>query len=327
MNDNVTPSAPLEFLDFEKPIVELEAKIEELRHLDSGTAININDEIGRLQSRGQELLRDIFSSLTSWQIAQLSRHPRRPHTIDYIARLFTDFEELHGDRGYADDPAVVGGIARFADRPVMVIGHEKGSGTQDKLRRNFGMPRPEGYRKARRLMRLADRFGIPILTFTDTPGAYPGVCAEQRNQSEAIAGNLAVMAELGVPIIATIIGEGGSGGALALGLANRVFMQEYSTFSVISPEGCASILWKDTGKARQAAEVLGLTATQLKKYGLIDGIVSEPLGGAHRDVDAAARSLKECLLAALGYLLDKSREELRAERRLRYRGFGFFKEA
>ncbi len=316
----------MSFLDFERPIADLEAKLAELRHVGAGGVVDINDEIQRLKRRSEELTRSIFSSLSAWQISQLARHPLRPHTTDYIARIFSGFEELHGDRCYADDPAIVGGIGRLGGRPVMAIGHEKGRETEEKVRRNFGMPQPEGYRKARRLMRLAERFRMPVLTFIDTPGAYPGVGAEQRNQSEAIAGNLELMSGLAVPVVATVIGEGGSGGALALAVADRVYMQEYGTYSVISPEGCASILWKSAEKASQAAEIMGITARYLHEQGFVDRIVEEPLGGAHRDPDAAAARLERSLLEALEELCALETEELLARRQERFMRFGFYKE-
>jgi len=316
----------MSFLDFERPIADLEAKLAELRHVGAGGVVDINDEIRRLKRRSEELTRSIFSSLSAWQLSQLARHPLRPHTTDYIARIFSGFEELHGDRCYADDPAIVGGIGRLGGRPVMAIGHEKGRETEDKVRRNFGMPQPEGYRKARRLMRLAERFRMPVLTFIDTPGAYPGVGAEQRNQSEAIAGNLELMSSLAVPVVATVIGEGGSGGALALAVADRVHMQEYGTYSVISPEGCASILWKSAEKASQAAEIMGITARYLHEQGFVDRIVEEPLGGAHRNPDAAAARLERSLLEALEELCALETEELLARRQERFMRFGFYKE-
>jgi len=289
----------LNFLDFEQPIAELEAKIEELRYVGSDNEINIGEEIQRLQSKSRELTESIFSNLKAAQVAQLARHPQRPYFLDYIERIFTDFEELHGDRAFADDPAIVGGVARLEGRPVMIIGQQKGRDTKEKLRRNFGMPRPEGYRKALRLMKMAERFKLPVFTFIDTPGAYPGVGAEERGQSEAIARNLFEMATLKTPIIATVIGEGGSGGALAIGVADRLMMLEYSTYSVISPEGCASILWKSAEKAADAAEAMGLTAPRLKELGLIDNIIGEPLGGAHRDAEMMAVNLKLALHESL----------------------------
>src|SRR5690625_1345124 len=282
----------LNFLDFERPIAELEAKIDELRYVGDDNELNISEEINRLQAKSRTLTEQIFSQLSAWQVAQLARHPQRPYTLDYVKHIFTEFEQLHGDRAYADDPAIVGGIARLDGRPVMVIGHQKGRDTKEKIRRNFGMPRPEGYRKALRLMQLAERFKLPVLTFIDTPGAYPGIDAEERGQSEAIAHNLYAMAELKTPIVTTVIGEGGSGGALAIGVGDRVFMLEYSIYSVISPEGCASILWKSADKAPDAAETLGITSKRLKELGFIDRIITEPLGGAHRDREAIAGRLK-----------------------------------
>ncbi|MDV3238616.1 MAG: acetyl-CoA carboxylase carboxyl transferase subunit alpha [Gammaproteobacteria bacterium] len=314
----------LNFLDFEQPIAELEAKIEELRYLGNDTEINISEEIGRLQEKSRSLTESIFAKLSSWQISQLARHPQRPYTLDYIQRIFTDFEELHGDRAYADDAAIVGGIARLDDRPVMIIGHQKGRDTKEKLARNFGMPRPEGYRKALRLMRMAEKFRLPILTFIDTPGAYPGIGAEERGQSEAIARNLFVMAELKTPIVCTVIGEGGSGGALAIGVGDRVLMLEYSTYSVISPEGCASILWKSADKAQDAAEALGITARRLLELKLIDGIIPEPLGGAHRNVDAMAESLRQALVQQLDNIGSLTPEQLLKARYKRIMGYGHF---
>jgi acetyl-CoA carboxylase carboxyl transferase subunit alpha len=292
----------LNFLDFEQPIAELEAKIEELRLVGNDSEININEEIKRLEQKSRELTRGIFNSLNSWQVVQMARHPQRPHSLDYFERIFTDFDELHGDRHFADDLAIVGGIARLEGQPVMVIGHEKGRSTKEKLARNFGMPRPEGYRKALRLMELAERFKLPILTFIDTAGAYPGIDAEERGQSEAIARNLQVMSQLKVPIICTVIGEGGSGGALAIGVGDRILMLQYSVYSVISPEGCASILWKSAEKASEAAEAMGMAASRILKLGLIDEVVEEPLGGAHRDVNAMAEQLKRVLLRNLSDL-------------------------
>lgn len=292
----------LNFLDFEQPIAELEAKIEELRLVGNDSEINISDEVKRLEQKSRELTRTIFNSLNSWQIVQLARHPQRPHALDYIERIFTNFEELHGDRHFSDDAAIVAGIARLESKPVMVIAHEKGRTTKEKLQRNFAMPRPEGYRKALRLMELAEQFKLPILTFIDTPGAYPGIDAEERGQSEAIARNLQVMSQLRAPIIATVIGEGGSGGALAIGVADRLLMLQYSVYSVISPEGCASILWKSAEKASEAAEAMGMAANRLYKLGLIDRVIEEPLGGAHRDVDKMANDLKQVLLSELNEL-------------------------
>ncbi len=311
----------LNFLDFEQPIAELEAKIEELRYVGSDNEINISEEIQRLQTKSRELTESIFANLKSAQIAQLARHPQRPYFLDYVARIFTDFEELHGDRAFADDAAIVGGMARLEGRPVMLIGQQKGRDTKEKVRRNFGMPRPEGYRKAKRLMEMAEKFKLPILTFIDTPGAYPGVDAEERGQSEAIARNLYVMAALKTPIVSTVIGEGGSGGALAIGVCDRLMMLEYSTYSVISPEGCASILWKSAEKAPEAAEAMGLTAPRLKELGLVDFIINEPLGGAHRDPDATAAAVKTALIESLERLetipIDKLLDQ-RYERLMKY---------
>ncbi len=316
----------LNFLDFEQPIAELEAKLEELRYMGNDANINLTEEINRLQAKSEALTRSIFANLSAWQISQLARHPQRPYTLDYVGRIFTDFEELHGDRHFADDPAIVGGVARLEGRPVMVIGHQKGRDTKEKIRRNFGMPRPEGYRKAQRLMEMAERFRLPILTFIDTPGAYPGIDAEERGQSEAIARNLFVMAGLKTPILCTVIGEGGSGGALAIGVGDRVQMMQYATYSVISPEGCASILWKSADKAPEAAEAMGITAARLKELGLIDAIVEEPLGGAHRDYDQAAEHLRQSLVQGLETLSAQSPEVLLAARRERLRAYGNFKE-
>ncbi len=314
----------LNFLDFEQPIAELEAKIEELRYVGTDNEINIGEEIGRLQSKSRELTESIFSNLKSAQIAQLARHPQRPYFKDYVELIFTDFEELHGDRAFADDPAIVGGTARLDGQPVMIIGQQKGRDTKEKVRRNFGMPRPEGYRKAKRLMEMAERFKLPILTFIDTPGAYPGVGAEERGQSEAIARNLFVMSELKTPIVCTVIGEGGSGGALAIGVGDRLLMLEYSTYSVISPEGCASILWKSAEKAPEAAEAMGLTAPRLQELELVDQIINEPLGGAHRDMEGMAESLKQALKDNLEVLdaipLDKLLDQ-RYQRLMQYGNF------
>lgn len=317
----------LNFLDFEQPIAELEAKIEELRYVGDDTAVNISEEIARLQAKSRSLTETIFANLTSWQMAQLARHPQRPYTLDYIGRIFTHFEELHGDRAFADDPAIVGGLARFEGRPVMVIGHQKGRDTKEKLRRNFGMPRPEGYRKALRLMKMAERFRLPILTFIDTPGAYPGVGAEERGQSEAIARNLFEMAKLRVPVICTVIGEGGSGGALAIGVGDHINMLQYSIYSVISPEGCASILWKSAEKAADAAEAMGITADKLKKLELIDQVVNEPLGGAHRNYDEMAKTLQRALGEALSQLDKIGTDELLERRYRRLMSYGRFEES
>ncbi len=313
------------FLDFEQSIAELEAKIEALRYLDS-SEININEEISRLRAKSRKLTESIFSSLTSWQIAQLARHPQRPYTLDYIEKIFTDFEEMHGDRAFADDPAIVAGIARLDGRPVAVIGHQKGRDTREKVRRNFGMPRPEGYRKALRVMHTAERFKMPVVTFIDTPGAYPGVGAEERGQSEAIARNLFVMAALRTPILSTVIGEGGSGGALAIGVCDRMLMLQYATYSVISPEGCASILWKSADKAAIAAEAMGITADSLSKLNLVDEIVSEPLGGAHRDPNAMMESLRTSLVRSLEQLRSIPLEQLLQRRYERLTSYGRFDE-
>ena len=315
------------FLDFEQSIAELEAKIEELRYVQDDSAIDISEEIQRLQKKSQALTKDLYSKLTPWQVSQVARHPQRPYTLDYVAELFTDFEELHGDRAFADDRSIVGGLARFGGQSVMIIGHQKGRDTKEKILRNFGMPRPEGYRKAMRLMHLAEKFGIPVLTFVDTPGAYPGIDAEERGQSEAIGRSLYVMAELKVPIISTVIGEGGSGGALAIAVGDVVMMLQYSTYSVISPEGCASILWKSADKAPVAAETLGITASRIKTLGLVDRIISEPLGGAHRDPAMAAQNVKKALQDALKGLAGKSTSELLGERFERLMGYGKYKEA
>ncbi len=315
------------YLDFEQSIADLEAKIESLRAAGSDRDLNLGDEINRLCAKSRKLTESIFTNLTPWQISQLARHPLRPYTLDYLGRVFTDFEELHGDRAFADDPAIVAGLARLEGRPVMVIGHQKGRDTREKLKRNFGMPRPEGYRKAMRLMKTAERFRIPVLTFIDTPGAYPGVGAEERGQSEAIARNLYVMAGLKTPILSTVIGEGGSGGALAIGVCDRMLMLQYSTYSVISPEGCASILWKSASKASEAAEAMGITAPRLRELGLVDVIVPEPLGGAHRDVEAMAASLKQTLLSALVELDKTPPEELLKVRYARLMQYGKFEEA
>jgi acetyl-CoA carboxylase carboxyl transferase subunit alpha len=314
------------FLDFEQSVSELENKIEQLRYVQDDSALDISDEIERLSKKSQTLTKDIYAKLTPWQISQVSRHPQRPYTLDYIEHLFTDFEELHGDRAYADDAAIVGGLARFNGQSVMVIGHQKGRDTKERQYRNFGMPRPEGYRKAMRLMRLAEKFGIPIMTFIDTPGAYPGVGAEERGQSEAIGKNLYVMAELRTPIICTIIGEGGSGGALAVAVGDAMLMLQYATYSVISPEGCASILWKSASKAEEAADTLAITATRLKALGLVDKIINEPLGGAHRDYEATMANVKKALTDALKQAQSKPTGELLQERFNRLMGYGKFKE-
>lgn len=314
----------LHFLEFERPIAELEARIEELRLLGNDSPININEEITRLKKKSTELTKQIFSKLSAWQIAQLARHPQRPYTLDYIGLVFEDFQELRGDRAFADDPAIVGGPARLNGEPVMIIGHQKGRDTKEKMRRNFGMPRPEGYRKALRLMEMAERFKMPVITFIDTMGAYPGVGAEERGQSEAIARNLKVMSGLKVPIICTVIGEGGSGGALAIGVGDRLNMLQYSTYSVISPEGCASILWKTAEKASEAAEAMGITADRLKQLGFVDTIIEEPMGGAHRDHETTAAALKRQLEADLAALRGQPSEELLDSRYRRLMGFGVF---
>lgn len=316
----------LNFLEFEQPIAELEAKIEELRYVGTDNEINITEEISRLQDKSHQLTETIFSKLTPWQISQLARHPLRPYTMDYISQMFTDFEELHGDRAFGDDPAIIGGIARLEGKPVMVMGQQKGRDTTEKIRRNFGMPRPEGYRKALRLMEMAERFKLPILTFIDTPGAYPGIDAEERGQSEAIARNLYVMAQLKTPIICTVIGEGGSGGALAIGVGDRLMMLQYSTYSVISPEGCSTILWKSADNASEAAEVMGITSTRLKELGLVDKVVSEPLGGAHRDVNAMAITLKSALLESLEFFEHTPLDKLLEQRYNRLMQYGNFEE-
>jgi acetyl-CoA carboxylase carboxyl transferase subunit alpha len=314
------------FLDFEKPVEELESRIEELRFAQDDTAVDISDEINKLAKKSQGLTKDIYAKLTAWQISQVARHPQRPYTLDYINGIFTGFEELHGDRSFGDDPAIVGGMARFNEQNVMVIGHQKGRDTKERTVRNFGMPKPEGYRKALRLMKLAEKFSLPVFTFIDTPGAYPGVEAEERGQSEAIGRNLYAMAELRTPIICSVIGEGGSGGALAIAVGDATLMLQYSTYSVISPEGCAAILWKSADKAPEAAETLGITATRLKALGLIDKIVAEPPGGAHRDPDAMMQLMKKALADTWRQLRDKSVDELLATRCEKLVGFGKFKE-
>ncbi|WP_108652044.1 acetyl-CoA carboxylase carboxyl transferase subunit alpha [Dongshaea marina] len=315
----------LNFLDFEQPIAELQAQIEELKHVSDGQTleIDLHEEIAKLEQKRDELTKKLFSNLGAWQISQLARHPERPYTLDYIQQIFTDFDELAGDRAYADDKAIVGGIARLEGRPVMVIGQQKGRTTKEKISRNFGMPAPEGYRKALRLMEMAERFNMPIITFIDTPGAYPGIGAEERGQSEAIAQNLKVMARLKVPVICTVIGEGGSGGALAIGVGDRVNMLQYSTYSVISPEGCASILWKNAEKASQAAEAMGITAPRLKELGLIDAVIEEPMGGAHRDQEQMANRLRNQLLHDLDELRPLTTEQLLDQRYKRFTGFGY----
>ncbi|MFJ4346904.1 acetyl-CoA carboxylase carboxyl transferase subunit alpha [Pseudomonas sp. NPDC089401] len=310
------------FLDFEQPIADLQAKIEGLRLVGNDNSLNISDEIARLQDKSNTLTESIFGNLTSWQIARLARHPRRPYTLDYLEHIFTEFEELHGDRHFSDDAAIVGGTARLDGKPVMVIGHQKGREVREKVRRNFGMPRPEGYRKACRLMEMAERFKMPILTFIDTPGAYPGIDAEERNQSEAIAWNLRVMARLKTPIIATVIGEGGSGGALAIGVCDQLNMLQYSTYSVISPEGCASILWKTADKAADAAEAMGITAERLKSLNIVDKVIPEPLGGAHRDPAKMSESIRADLVQQLDMLGKLDNDALLARRYDRLMSYG-----
>jgi acetyl-CoA carboxylase carboxyl transferase subunit alpha len=313
------------FLDFEQQVADLEAKIEELRYVQDDSAVDISEEIVRLQKKSGSLTKDLYGKLSAWQISQVARHPQRPYVLDYINALFSDFEELHGDRAFADDPAIVGGLARFGSQAVMVIGHQKGRDTKDKLYRNFGMPKPEGYRKALRLMRLAERFEIPVLTFVDTPGAYPGVGAEERGQSEAIGRNLYVMAELRVPVIVTVIGEGGSGGALALAVGDYLQMLQYSIYSVISPEGCASILWKSAEKASTAADALGITAKRLNTLGLIDKVIAEPLGGAHRDYEAMMQIMRRELQASLATVKGKSIDTILEKRFERLLSYGKFR--
>lgn len=315
------------YLDFEQPIAELQAKIEELRLVGDSADLNISEEIERLEGKSRTLTESIFSDLSAWQVSQLARHPQRPYTLDYIDYIFEEFDEVHGDRHFADDQAIVGGIARIDEMPVMVIGHQKGRGVHERQRRNFGMPRPEGYRKALRLMEMAERFKMPIMTFIDTPGAYPGIDAEERGQSEAIAFNLAKMSQLKTPIISTVIGEGGSGGALAIGVCDELMMMNYSTYSVISPEGCASILWKSAERAADAAKAMGITSERLHELGLVDQIVSEPLGGAHRDPALTAANLKRHLTETLAKLNDMSTDELLERRYQRLMSYGFGGEA
>ncbi|WP_454439329.1 acetyl-CoA carboxylase carboxyltransferase subunit alpha [Thauera mechernichensis] len=314
------------FLDFETAIAELEAKIDQLRFVQDDPAVDISEEIGRLEAKSQSLTKDLYGKLTPWQISQVARHPQRPYTLDYAELIFTDFKELHGDRAFADDKAIVGGLARFNGQSCVVIGHQKGRDTKEKIARNFGMPRPEGYRKAMRLMKLAEKFGLPVFTFVDTPGAYPGIGAEERGQSEAIGHSIYLMAELRVPIISTIIGEGGSGGALAIAVADQVLMLQYSTYSVISPEGCASILWKSADKAPDAAETMGITAARLKALSLVDRVVNEPVGGAHRDPRAMATALKRALGDALRELEALTPSELVAQRYDKLMSYGRFKD-
>ena len=314
------------FLDFEQPVASLEEKIEELRFAQDDSAVDISEEISRLQKKSDALTKDLYAKLTPWQVALVARHQQRPYTLDYVRDIFTDFHELHGDRSFADDLSIVGGMARFNGQACMVIGHQKGRDTKERAARNFGMPKPEGYRKALRLMKLAEKFGLPIFTFVDTPGAYPGIDAEERGQSEAIGHNLYAMAELKVPIIATVIGEGGSGGALAIAMGDQVLMLQYSTYSVISPEGCASILWKNADKAPEAAEIMGITAHRLKALGLIDKIVAEPVGGAHRDPVLMAQMLKRALADSLRQFTGMKTAELLAQRYERLAAYGKFKE-
>lgn len=312
------------FLEFEQPIADLESKIEELRYVQNESAVDISDEIERLLAKSRQLTQDIYSSLTPWQVTQIARHPQRPYTLDYVGQIFTDFHELHGDRHFADDLSIVGGMARFNGQPCMVLGHQKGRDTKERTQRNFGMSKPEGYRKALRLMKLAEKFGLPVFTFVDTPGAYPGIGAEERGQSEAIGRNIFEMAQLEVPIVATIIGEGGSGGALAISVADQVLMLQFAVYSVISPEGCASILWKTAERASDAAEALGITAHRLKALGVVDKIVSEPVGGAHRDMPWMAAQLKRALADALRHSADLKPKELLARRYERLRAYGRF---
>ena len=317
----------LKFLDFEQPIAELEAKIEELRFIGDDAEVNINEEVTRLREKSESLTKSIFSKLSAWQVAQVARHPGRPYTLDYLASFAPDFQELHGDRMYADDPAIVGGVGRIDGRAVMFIGHQKGRDTKERVRRNYGMPKPEGYRKAQRLMRMAEKFKLPIITLIDTPGAYPGVGAEERGQSEAIAYSLFLMSGLKTPIISVVIGEGGSGGALAIGVGDKLLMLEYGIYSVISPEGCASILWKSAEKAEDAAEAMRITASSLSGYGLVDEVLEEPLGGAHRNPDAMAQSIRDALIKSLDEFDQISIDQLLEKRQRRLAGFGEFKEA
>ena len=314
------------FLDFEQPIAELEAKLEELSHLSRDGKVNIEEEMGRLRAKSQQLTRSIFANLTPWQITQLARHPQRPYALDYIAAVFTDFQELHGDRMYADDMAIVGGLARIDSRPVMIVGHQKGRDTKERVRRNYGMPKPEGYRKALRLMKMAEKFSLPLITLIDTTGAYPGVGSEERNQSEAIARNLFEMATLRTPVLSVVIGEGGSGGALAIGVCDCLLMLQYATYSVISPEGCASILWKSADKKEAAAEAMSVTAERLRDLGLVDEVLMEPLGGAHRDAATMARDLSAALLRRLDEFEALPLDQLLARRQVRLDGFGVFSE-
>jgi acetyl-CoA carboxylase carboxyl transferase subunit alpha len=320
----ILAAMPLSFLEFEQPIAELEAKIDELKFVSSDAEVNIGEEIARLRAKSRALTTSIFASLSPWQVAQLARHPQRPYTLDYAAAIFDEFQEMHGDRMYADDLAIVGGPARLAGRSVMLIGHQKGRDTKERVRRNYGMPKPEGYRKALRLMKTAERFALPIITLIDTPGAYPGVGSEERNQSEAIARNLFEMARLGVPVVSAVIGEGGSGGALAIGVCDRLLMLQYSVYSVISPEGCASILWKSADKKELAAEAMGITADRIAKLGLVDEVLREPLGGAHRDPQTMAEDLKAALLRHLDAVGAQSTTELLAARHARLRSQGVY---
>jgi len=316
---------PQSFLEFEQPIAELEAKIDELRYVSKDAEVNVADEIARLSAKSRSLTYSIFANLSPWQVAQLARHPQRPYTLDYAAMICDEFEELHGDRMYADDQAIVAGLARLDGRPIMLIGHQKGRDTKERVRRNYGMPKPEGYRKALRLMKMAERFGVPIITLIDTPGAYPGIGSEERNQSEAIARNLFEMASLRVPVITAVIGEGGSGGALAIGVCDRLLMLQYSVYSVISPEGCASILWKSSDKKEIAAEAMGITATRIDSLGIVDQIVREPLGGAHRDPEAMAAALKAALIKHLTDIAALTPDEIVERRYARLRGQGVFR--
>ena len=320
------PASKTTFLEFEQPIAELETRIEELRFVQDDSAVDISEEIARLQKKSLALTKEIYAKLTPWQVAQVARHPQRPYTLDYVGMLFTGFEELHGDRLFADDQSIVGGLARFNGESCMVIGHQKGRDTKEKIARNFGMPKPEGYRKALRLMKLAEKFKLPVFTFVDTPGAYPGIDAEERGQSEAIGRNLYAMASLRTPLICSVIGEGGSGGALAIAVGDITIMMQYSTYSVISPEGCASILWKSADMAPEAAQTLGITASRLKTLGVVDKIVNEPLGGAHRDPEAAAQALRKTLAEALKHLQAKKPALLVEERLERLMGYGKFNE-
>ena len=314
----------MNFLDFEQPIAELEAKIEELRYVGDDSDLNISEEIEKLEKRSRELTDSIFSSLDAWQVSQVARHPQRPYTLDYIERIFTDFHELHGERHFGDDPAIVSGLARLDGKPVAIVGHQKGRDIKERIARNYGMPKPEGYRKALRIMQMAERFSLPVITFMDTPGAYPGIGAEERGQSEAIARNLLVMSELKTPILSVVIGEGGSGGALAIGVTDKLFILQYSTYSVISPEGCASILWKSADKAAEAAEAMGITASRLKEAGVVDEIIEEPLGGAHRDYETIASRIKTALKTNLAELQQLDIDSLLERRQTKLRSFGNF---